>query len=143
MANKLGYCGYVTSRGFGGYRIPVPVQSLVLRDYCQRHKFVYVLPSNENIFPHSYMVLEGLIDALSKYEGVVMCSMHMLPEKPSRRREICSQIINQGAVLHLALEERAIRTNDDIDKLEELLSFYRLTQLTTPPETSSLLTPDE
>ena len=58
---KQDYRGYVTSRPFGGYSVPVPVQSLVLREYCQRKNFQYVLPVNENMFPHSYLVLEGLI----------------------------------------------------------------------------------
>jgi len=72
--NRQGYRGYVTSRPFGQYCIPVPLQSLALRDYCQRMGLLYVLPVNENIFPHSYMVLEGMIKDLSNYEGIVMYS---------------------------------------------------------------------
>ena len=82
--NRQGYRGYVTSRGFGGYAIPVPVQSLVLRDYCQRKSYVYVLPVNENNFPHSYLVLEGMIQNLGDFEGVLMCSFHMLPQRSER-----------------------------------------------------------
>src|SRR5260221_292807 len=109
-ANK-GYRGYVTSRPFGGYVIPVPVQSLVLRDYCQRKGYVYVLPVNENSFPHSYLVLEGMIQNLSDFSGVLMCSMHMLPQLSARRRAIFGTILRQGgsvegarAVFHRARE---------------------------------------
>ena len=126
MVERLGYRGYVTSREFGGYCIPVPIQSLVLRDYCQRHNLIYVLPANENIFPHSYMVLESIVHDVSAYEGVVMCSMHMLPRRASRRRSVYNSIIEQGAELHLVLEERIIKSSDDINMLEELLAFYHL-----------------
>jgi len=126
MAERSGYRGYVTSRGFGGYVIPVPVQSLVLRDYCTRKKLLYVLPVNENMFPHSYMVLDGLIENLESHEGVLMCSMHMLPQRPERRRRVVERILAQGCSLHLVLEDIVIASRKDLDKVEELLALSRL-----------------
>jgi len=111
----------VTARGFGPYVIPVPVQSLALRDYCARKKFIYVLPANENCFPHSYLVLEGMIGDMSGYEGIVMCSMHMLPHRAERRRGVCHRVFEQGCSLHLVLEDRK-----SVEKLEELLVIDRL-----------------
>lgn len=123
---RQGYRGYVTPRGFGAYVIPIPVQSLVLRDYCSRKGMLYVLPANENIFPHSYLVLEGLVADLSEYEGVVMCSMHMLPQRTERRRGIYHGILEQGCSLHLVLEDLVIATPEDVEKVEELHLFDRL-----------------
>ena len=34
---RMGVRGYVTNDEFGGLRIPVPVQNLVLRDYAARN----------------------------------------------------------------------------------------------------------
>jgi sporadic carbohydrate cluster protein (TIGR04323 family) len=113
----------VTARVFGGYHIPVPIQSLVLRDYCQRKGMLYVLPVNENIFPSSYLVLEGLVRDLSAYEGVVMCSMYMLPLRRERRRRICRSVLDQGGTLHFVIEGQAVRTDEDLARLEELLTF--------------------
>src|SRR3954466_998493 len=95
-ANRLGFRGYVTSRPFGEYYVPVPLQSLALRDYCANNKLMYVLPANENIFPNSYMVLEGMVQDLSNYQGIVTCSMHMLPRREERRRQIYDRILSQG-----------------------------------------------
>ena len=86
--NREGYRGYVSSRDFGGLRIPVPVQALVLRDWCQRNGKIYKLHLNENSFPHSYMVLEGMVRNLDGLEGMLMVSMFMLPERRERRRMI-------------------------------------------------------
>jgi sporadic carbohydrate cluster protein (TIGR04323 family) len=125
-SNRKGYRGYVTSRPFGQYSIPVPLQSLALRDYCQRNNMLYVLPVNENIFPHSYMVLEGMIRDLTDYEGIVMCSMHMLPQRADRRRQIFEHIIQQGCSLHIVLEGIVISGPQDVEKIEELLQLNQI-----------------
>lgn len=132
---RQGYRGYVTSRKFGGYSIPVPLQSLALRDYCARKGMLYVLPVNENMFPHSYMVLEGLIENLAGYEGVLMCSMHMLPQRIERRQHIYSRLLEQNCSLHLVLEDLVIAGASDIDKIEELIRFSQLASQTTIPDT--------
>lgn len=123
MADRSGYRGYVTSRPFGGYSIPVPVQSLVLRDYCQRKGFVYVLPANENCFPHSYLVLEGMIQNLGGFSGVLMCSMHMMPQRSERRRHVLDTILRQGCSVHFVLEGIVVETPADVDRVEELIQF--------------------
>jgi sporadic carbohydrate cluster protein (TIGR04323 family) len=123
---KKGYRGYVSSRPFGEFAIPVPTQSLALRDYCARKNFLYVLPVNENSFPHSYLVLEGLIQDLSKFEGILMYSMHMLPERAQRRRGIYDKILDQGCSLHLVFEELVIGEATDIARVEEILVLARL-----------------
>jgi len=119
---RKGYRGYVTSREFGGLRIPVPVQSLVLRDYCTRKGFLYKLHLNENMFPHSYLVLDGLVNNLSEFEGVLMCSMYLLPERAARRERIYRQILDQGAHLHLVLEDIVLREESDIASIENVLA---------------------
>lgn len=126
MSEREGLRGYVTARGFGPYVIPVPVQSLALRDYCARKKKLYVLPANENCFPHSYLVLEGLIHNLEGYEGIVMCSMHMLPQRAVRRAAVFRRVLDQGCSLHLVLEDFAVARPEDVAKLEELLIIDRL-----------------
>jgi len=121
VAERIGLRGYVTARGFGPYVIPVPVQSLALRDYCHRKKLLYVLPANENCFPHSYLVLEGMVADLSGYEGIVMCSMYMLPQRAERRGRLCQHVIDQGCSLHLVIEDFVLAAPRDVEKLEDLL----------------------
>jgi sporadic carbohydrate cluster protein (TIGR04323 family) len=123
---RQGYRGYVTSREFGGARIPVPLQSLALRDYCQRKGLIYKLHLNENVFPSSYLVLEGLVSNLGGLQGIVMCSMFMLPQRTERRAAIYRQILGQDAELHLVLEDIVIRRMDDTSRVEEVLSVANL-----------------
>lgn len=121
-----GLRGYVTSRAFGGFSIPVPLQSLALRDYCQRRSVMYVLPVNENCFPHSYMVIESLVRDLKGYIGIVLYSMRMLPLQKSRRNAIYNQIIAQKCSMHLVLEDMVIDSVDAINRVEELFAYEKL-----------------
>jgi sporadic carbohydrate cluster protein (TIGR04323 family) len=91
-----------------------------------RNNLLYVLPVNENIFPHSYMVLEGMVQDLADYEGVVACSMHMLPERAERRRQIYEHILRQGCSLHIVLEGIVISGPQDVEKIEELLQLNQI-----------------
>ena len=118
--------GYVTSRNFGGFSIPVPLQSLALRDYCQRSGAIYVLPVNENCFQHSYMVLESLVLDLTEFSGVVLYSMRMLPLQKQRRLRIYSQILAQGCSIHMVLENIIMDSSQAVNSLEELLTYEYL-----------------
>lgn len=124
--NRQGLRGYVTSRAFGQYRIPVPLQSLALRDYCARKGLQFVLPANENSFPGSYLVLEGMVRSLADFSGVVMCSVQMLPQRPERRRQIYERIISSGCSLHMVLEQHVIGSAGDIEHVEELLMLNQI-----------------
>lgn len=132
-SNRSGYRGYVSCRPFGGLHIPVPVQALLLRDYCARKGYLYKLHANENIFPSSYMVLEGMMNELAEFEGLLATSMFMMPKRAERRRRIYDTILSQGASLHFVLEDMVVRERADIEPVEEILSIHNLL-----PETSTI-----
>jgi sporadic carbohydrate cluster protein (TIGR04323 family) len=125
LKQRIGHRGYVSSREFGGLRIPVPLQALAMRDYCARKNLFYKLHANENSFPHSYTVLEGLIRNLSSFQGLLMTSMFMLPHRPERRARIYETIFRQGADLHFVLEDMVIASLADVEPVEEILSIYQ------------------
>jgi sporadic carbohydrate cluster protein (TIGR04323 family) len=125
VENRIGYRGYVSPREFGGLRVPVPVQSLVLRDYCARNKFLYKLHLNENIFPHSYMVLDGLVRNLDGLEGLLIFSLFMMPERAQRRAELYEHAFRQQAQLHFVLEGLVMRQPADVAAIEDILLIYQ------------------
>jgi sporadic carbohydrate cluster protein (TIGR04323 family) len=123
---RLAHRTYVSPRAFGGYFIPVPVQNLVLRDYCNRHNLLFSLPLNENVFPHCYMVLEGLAKNLSGFAGVLMCSIHMLPLKSERRGALIRQVLDQGCDLRFPIEDFVISNMEQARRIEEMLAISRV-----------------
>lgn len=137
---RMGYRGYVTCRPFGGLHIPVPVQALVMRDYCARNGFMYKLHVNENIFSHSYIVLEGAISELDMFEGLLATSIFMMPKNAKRRRDVYKRILDKNASLHFVLEDMVIREPADIEPVEEILSIHFL--LPSAPQTIHDADPD-
>jgi sporadic carbohydrate cluster protein (TIGR04323 family) len=123
--NRSGYRGYVTSREFGGLRIPVPTQALMLRDYCAQKHFLYKLHVNENIFPHSYLALESLIKNLDGLEGLLISSLFMLPERHTRRRALYEHIYRQKVTMHFVMEEIVLARPEDETRIEEILAIHR------------------
>ncbi len=87
---------------------------------------MYKLHVNENQFPNSYVVLNGVINELSMFEGLLATSMYMLPKRAERRRAIYKRILDQDASLHFVLEDVVIRTRADIEPVEEILSIYHV-----------------
>jgi len=129
IAKRSGYRGYVTSRSFGGLTVPVPIQSLTLRDYCNRKGYIYKLHLNENIFPHSYMVLDGIAVDTSSFEGILMCSMFMLPTNYARRAAVLQKILQQETPIHFVFEDIVIKSSNDIDLIEDSLNAAALLPL--------------
>ncbi len=114
---------YVTNHEFAGMRIPVPVQSLVLRDYASKNNLVFKLPVGEYFFPNCYVQLHGLLKNMSGLAGVAMCSLFMLPKEPADRMEIYGTFLRQGVALHCILESFVLRTEADIEIAEAIYAF--------------------
>jgi sporadic carbohydrate cluster protein (TIGR04323 family) len=121
-----GYRGYCTSHSFGGFRIPVPVQNLILRDYAARTNRLFRLSINELNFPNCYLHLESLLRELPSLDGILMSSYFMLPPDQSHRRRIYSAVLDHRAELHFVLENTILRSTADADRLEDLFRIIAL-----------------
>ena len=53
-------------------------------------------------------------------------SMFMMPKRPERRLRIYERIINMGGSLHFVLEDYVIRSQNDIEDVEEILKLTHL-----------------
>ncbi|MBI3011665.1 MAG: hypothetical protein HYY58_04150 [Candidatus Omnitrophica bacterium] len=123
VSPRRGYRGYCTNAEFGGHRIPVPVQNLMLRDYARRRNLFFKLSINELQFPNCYLQLMGLLTQLPTLEGVMMCSLLMLPKDPAMRQTIYRDFLAHGASLHFVMENLVIRAAEDIEQVEEILAI--------------------
>jgi len=124
---------YVTNHEFGGMRIPVPVQSLVLRDYAAKNNLVFKLPVGEYFFPNCYVQLYGLLKKISGLEGIGMCSLFMLPKNQDARLDIYRTLLREGVALHCVLESFVMRSEADVETAESIYAFQ--TTLAACPKT--------
>jgi len=86
-------------KGYNSTKVPVPlkVQNLVIRDYCDRNHHTLLLPNTEFIMPGTYMILEDFrtLDC----DGIVAYSMFTAP------RELW---LSLGKEVHFALENHVL-----------------------------------
>jgi len=125
MSNRQGHRGYIASRPVRGQDWPQHVQNLVVRDYAQRNGLHYLLSATEYAMDGCYMNLDTVLNELEQIEGIVCFSLFMLPQRAERRRALYDRVFAAGGDLHGALENMAIRTEDDIARLEDIFLVDR------------------
>ncbi len=117
---------YTTPRPFGGFQIPITLQSTTLRNYCEKSNLIFHLHVVENQIPDTYLVLEALVEKAHQYDGIAMCSVSMLPSDREYRRSTIKRILAQGCSLHFTFEQIVISSVDQTAELEELISLIEL-----------------
>lgn len=134
LANRRhGHRGYIASREVRGQLWPQHVQNLVVRDYAQRNGLDYLLSATEYAMQGCYMNLNAVLEELPRIEGVILFSVFMLPESRERRMALYERVFDAGADLHGALESMAIRTLEDVARLEDILAVQRFAADFSPP----------
>ena len=112
------------------------MQSTNLRTYCEKNGLVFHLHVVENQIPNTYLVLESLVEKANSYDGIVMCSVSMLPNDPLIRKSIVTRILDQGCKLHFTFEQIVVSSLEDLTELEELVSLVALSTSQQMPTNS-------
>jgi len=123
---QKGTKAYTTPRSFGGFQIPITMQSTSLRNYCEKNSLTFHLHGVENQIPNTYLVLESLVEKANNYNGIVMCSVSMLPSDPTVRRSVVTRALEQGCKLHFTFEQLIVSSLEQLADLEELVSLIDL-----------------
>ena len=123
---QKGTKAYTTPRSFGGFQIPITMQSTNLRNYCEKNSLTFHLHVVENQIPNTYLVLESLVEKADSYDGIVMCSVSMLPNDPRIRKSVVTRILEQGCKLHFTFEQIIVSSLEELAELEELVSLVAL-----------------
>ena len=123
---QKGTKAYTTPRSFGGFQIPITMQSTNLRNYCEKNSLTFHLHVVENQIPNTYLVLESLVEKADSYDGIVMCSVSMLPTDPPIRKSVVTRILEQGCKLHFTFEQIVVSSLEELVELEELVSLVAL-----------------
>jgi len=132
MTDRLGYRGYIGSRNYQGQRAPQHVQNLVIRDFCQRNNFQYLLSATEYAMPGSYVMLEEVLRELPNINGIVLYSAFMLPDEADRRHALYNKVLAAGASLHGAVENLSINDASSVQRIEDVLNINALMLKNTP-----------
>jgi len=124
--NPVNVKGYTTPQPFAGFQIPITLQSLAIRRYCEDRGMVFNHHASENIGSASYHVLQKLVDEALSYRAIAMCSITMLPKHRSRRTELLRRAVTRGVSFHFVFEQVTVVSHDDVGQLNDLSSLCNL-----------------
>ena len=95
--------GYNFSRPFLGERAPQHVQNIIIRDYCNKNNYKFLLSSTEYAKENNFYILEELLENLNNFDGLVFYSLFQLPTNEFKRNEIFKKIIKKKKSLSILL----------------------------------------
>ena len=117
---QFGYRGYIGSRPYFGQNPPQHVQNLVIRDFCRRKGFDFLLSATEYAMPGCHMMLNQTLAELPSLHGIVLYSLFMLPRDTDKRRAVYRRVLDHGASLHGAVESQSILNAADAARIEDI-----------------------
>ena len=121
--------GYIFSRPFLNERVPQHIQNIIIRDYCSKNNFTYLLSSTEYAMPGSDLMLKQTISEFNYIDGIVAYSIFQLPENSHSRSCIIKSFLENNKELHFACEGMKIKNNEDFNKIETIWQIKMTTSL--------------
>lgn len=112
--------GYIFSRDFMGERCHQSTQNLVIRDYCQKHNYKYLLSGTEYSIKNSFLMLQNLVNEMPIIDGIVAYSLFQMPENSNDRQDFYKTVIDNKGEIHFALENLKITNFSEIDRVEKI-----------------------
>lgn len=122
---KKKFRGYIFSRPFHDERVPQNVQNLVIRDFCKKKNFDFLLSKAEYSMKNSYSMLKSSLNEIKKIDGMVFYSLMMLPDDKNLRNLVFKSFINKKKQLYFALENKKLSTKKDINYIEDILMIKK------------------
>jgi len=101
-----------------GERVPQHVQNLVIRDYCKKQGFQYLLSATEYAMPNSHLILQQVLDELSELDGIIFYSLFLLPEDTTERDRVIQIILKKEKTIYFAVEGLRISNKAEYKRIE-------------------------
>jgi sporadic carbohydrate cluster protein (TIGR04323 family) len=121
---------YTLPRPFFGYNIPIAIQSSFIRDYANKNKLLFSLPSTEITKDNCYSIFINLITSKKlKIENIGVVSGYVFPIDNSKflKDIFLNYNNNKKLKIHLALENMVLEPKDFLDWSESIISLHKLT----------------
>ena len=138
------FAGYINLKNLNGVLYPSSIQNIMMKDYIQNVlKGIFYLSPTELLQAKFPITLKTLVGKETKVDGIVMLSSFYLPEDYFVRKQIYKEITKMKKSVHFILDELILKSNKDIDKIEEYLifnnSFFTKTRLKLNDEEKSFM----
>ncbi len=105
--------------------IPIHLQRLMMRNYCETHGLQPTYEQLEiEVMPHLPTLLKILEQ--DRPADVLLYSVYALPDGADDRKELLELALQQDVTLHFANEDRRVSNQAEADLVERILTFASL-----------------
>jgi len=112
--------GYIFSRPFFGERAPQHVQNIILREYCKKNNYNFLLSGAEYKIENSIYILNEILKNIKNYDGIIFYSLLQLPSNSKKRLNFYKEIIKKKKETHFAVENIAAKNKKNFNELEKI-----------------------
>jgi sporadic carbohydrate cluster protein (TIGR04323 family) len=109
-----------------GERVPQHVQNIVIRDYCSRYGFEYLLSAAEYAMEDCHLVFKQIMEKLTETDGIVLYSLFQLPGTDKERKNIFDKILSNKKSLHFAVEDLYANSVDTFARIEDIWRIKKI-----------------
>jgi sporadic carbohydrate cluster protein (TIGR04323 family) len=120
------YRGYVTSRPFGGFVMPVPAQNACMREYVRLREGIYVPPQLEHKFDNCFMQFFGTLRASNYEDIIIMYSLEMIIHGYKKLSPFLSEALERKTKFCFVLENIEIFTFNQFEEQHRALVLRSL-----------------
>ena len=109
--------GYISSRPLNhGLIYDQSIQNLVIRNFCHRNKYFFLLSSTEYIMKDCYKMLNQVIHDYNDYDCIVFFSYQQLPKIEEVQKDFIN-LFKKNKFICFAYENITIKTLSDFNDL--------------------------
>ena len=125
--------GYNFSRPFMGERVPQHVQNIVIKDFCQKNGFNFLLSVTEYSMKNSFYILNQLANNLTGLNGIVAYSVFQMPYDDKKREILFKKILKKKKQIFFACENLKISNTNDIERIKKIWSIKKISEKSPKP----------
>ena len=125
--------GYNFSRPFMGERVPQHVQNIVIKDFCQKNGFNFLLSVTEYSMKNSFYILNQLVNNLTGLNGIVAYSVFQMPYDDKKRETLFKKILKKKKQIFFACENLKISNTKDIERIKKIWSIKKISEKSPKP----------
>lgn len=117
--------GYIFSRAFMGERVPQSIQNLVIREFCKRNNYLYLLSAAEYAMNDCSLVLKSIVNNTKGIKGIISYSLFQLPQDQEIRTSLLKKMIRKKIFFVSAAEQMFIKNQKDIEDINILWNIKK------------------
>ena len=109
-----------------GERVPQHVQNIVIKDFCKKNNYNFLLSATEYSMKNSFYILNQLIDNMRGIQGIVAYSVLQMPYNNLKRDKIFKKILKKNKEIFFACENLQITSNKDITRIRNIWNLKKI-----------------